>query len=346
MSKLTYMCGRITKYIRLAFTLIFVLLTAIQLKAQTPKVDLKAIIKPDSILIGDHIKLSLQVTYDSVRQRIALPEYEDGKMGPFLDIIEQLSLDTIKRDGRSITIDQSYIVTSFDSGSYMMAFPMLLQTATTDTILIDTLIFPQLDLYVNTIPIDTATYVMYDIKAISEYPFVIWDYWWIGIIILGLGLIVFGLWWYLRWRKYKGNLFVFSRSQDPPYVVAFSELQKLKNEKLWEQDRIKQYYTRLTDIVRQYLEDTYDMQAMEKTSEEILQALADLKFDKKDLYDELKKMLMYSDLAKFAKYKPLPIENEQSYQYAYNFVDGTKTQPVDKSETNEINTQDDNNTEI
>ena len=328
---------------------LFVLLAfgAIQAKAQSPKINLKATISPDSILIGDHVRLSLQATYDESCQLLALPKF-DEKIADFIELVDTAKLDTLRREGNLLTIEQAYIITSFDSGRYVINIPMLLQTVMPDTLNVDTLLFPPVELYVNTIFVDTATYVMYDIKGVAEYPFVIWDYWWVGVIILGIALVLFALRWYLKWRKSRKGLFMLARPKDPPYIVALSELQKLRSEKLWEQDRTKQYYTRLTDIVRQYLEDTFGVQAMEKTSEEILQALANLKLDDKGLYNDLKELFTYSDLAKFAKYKPSPIENERSYQYAYDFVDKTKLQSLkqDESETKEINTQDDNNTKL
>ena len=313
------------KYYKSVFlALVCTVLLSVQANAQERNVKLDAKLSPDSILIGDHVKLSLQATYDTTYQAIALPQFEKNKIGEVIDIIEMFKLDTVKIDGSQITVDQSYLITSFDSGYYAMAAPMLLQTLERDTLMVDTLNFPLVALYVNTIPIDTATYEMYDIKDISEYPFFLWDsvkqfmwdYWWIGAIILGLALIAFGVWWYLRRLKNKGRFFIFARPQDPPYIIAFSELQKLKEEKLWEQDKTKQYYTRLTDIIRKYLEDTYGLQAMEKTSEEILRDLKTLKLEKQELYDELKEMFTYSDLAKFAKYNPSPLENEQAYKYA------------------------------
>ena len=320
-------------------------------RTQTYDVDLKSSITPDSILIGDQVKLSLHATYDTTRQYVGMPLLKTEKGNP-LEILETLKLDTVKIDGKMITIDQSFIVTSFDSGRYVYSTPVLLQSLLTDTVRVDTLVFPPIELYVNTIPIDTATYVMYDIKPIATYPCVIWDYWWIGAIILGLVLIAFGIWWFLRWRSSREGLGFFSKPKDPPYIIAITELQKLKNEKLWEQDKTKQYYTRLTDIIRQYIEDTYGLQAMEKTSEEILKDLKNMNFDNDELYNELKEMFIFADLAKFAKYKPEPIENERSYKYAYDFIEGTKPKPeeiennIDSNDNKEVNTQNDNNTEI
>lgn len=334
----------IYKICRLFALAILFTLPCLQVNAQQitiPQVELKALLKPDSILIGDQIKFTLQATYDSAFQAIAMPRIENKKENP-VELITAFQLDTIKREGRRLTVEQSYIITSFDSGRYAMVMPLLVKTlVAADSVRLDTLHFPQAELYVNTIPIDTTTYIMADIKPLAEYPFNIWDYWWVGVIILGIALIAFAIWLYIKWRKNKKGLFDFSKPKEPPYMVAIKELQKLKNEKLWEHDKTKQYYTRLTDIVRQYIEDTFGVQAMEMTSEEILQALQNIKLDKKELYEELKSMFEYSDLAKFATYKPSPVENERSYQYAYNFIETTK--PQSESEINKVNTQNDNN---
>ena len=94
---------------------------------------------------------------------------------------------------------------------------------------------------------------------------------------------------------------------DPAHVIAFRELEKLRNEKLWQKGETKKYYTRLTEIIRQYLENRFKVYSLELTTSETLEALVKSGFRKDESYNTLKSVLTAADLVKFAKYKPEPI---------------------------------------
>jgi len=109
----------------------------------------------------------------------------------------------------------------------------------------------------------------------------------------------------------------------PPYVVALSQLDKIKQEKPWQQGRSKEYHTELTDIVREYIERVFNINSMEMTSEEILEHLKNLKVEQKIAYTGLKQILQLADLVKFAKWNATPDEHELSLTNAYLFVNHT-----------------------
>jgi hypothetical protein len=115
----------------------------------------------------------------------------------------------------------------------------------------------------------------------------------------------------------------------PPHVIALQELDKLKNEELWQHEKVKDYYTRLTDIVRVYIEDRFTISAMEQTTFEILTSfnIKEEQIEKKS-FDELKEILEVSDLVKFAKFTPLPDENHMMLSNAYLFVKETAVETV------------------
>ena len=111
---------------------------------------------------------------------------------------------------------------------------------------------------------------------------------------------------------------------DPAHIIAFRELEKLKEEQLWQKGEVKQYYSRLTEIIRQYLENRYGVFSLEMTTSETLDALYKSGFMKDELYSLLKTILNGSDLVKFAKYKPEPSENELHFENSWRFVESTK----------------------
>src|SRR5476651_1196295 len=111
----------------------------------------------------------------------------------------------------------------------------------------------------------------------------------------------------------------------PPDVEAINQLNALREQKLWQKDQIKEYHSELTEVIRQYLEKRYGIKAHEQTSDEIFAALRYMDIED-DSRNQLRQILLLADLAKFAKQKPLPAENEQSMENAIAFVMHTKKQ--------------------
>jgi hypothetical protein len=115
---------------------------------------------------------------------------------------------------------------------------------------------------------------------------------------------------------------------DPAHIIAFRELEKLKSEQLWHKGEVKLYYSRLTEIMRQYLENRYKVFSLEMTTSETLEELLKTGFKKDESYSRLKSVLNGADLVKFAKYKPEPSENERNFNETWQFVDDTRTKDV------------------
>ena len=109
----------------------------------------------------------------------------------------------------------------------------------------------------------------------------------------------------------------------PPHEIALEELKKLEAERLWQQGLIKQYHSRLTDIIRTYIEHRYGIIAMEMTTGEILVALSRA-ISEKESSEKLSLLLQLADMVKFAKVQPLPGENEMAMQQSTDFVIATK----------------------
>ena len=161
-------------------------------------------------------------------------------------------------------------------------------------------------------------------------PEFIVKYWW--LILLIILLISGGIYAYFKWFK-KGEV-PFVKKQEiyiPPYDEAIMKLTQLKSEKLWEAGQDKEYYTRLTDILRNYLERRFDINAMEMTTGQIMDVLRKNE-ETLAVNDQLNKILEMADFVKFAKMRPLPEDNEVAYQRAVNFVNETKPVEVTPEE--------------
>jgi hypothetical protein len=118
----------------------------------------------------------------------------------------------------------------------------------------------------------------------------------------------------------------------PAEEVALEKLDAIKEKKIWQQGQVKEYYTQLTDVVREYIARRFEVSSTEQTSDETLRAMRVLLTDKKELYDNLRKMLTLADLVKFAKWTTTPDENEISLRNAYTFVKETTLVEEVKSE--------------
>ncbi len=126
-----------------------------------------------------------------------------------------------------------------------------------------------------------------------------------------------------RYRKKKPEVVVVEPPKIPAHIIALEKLEKLKNEKLWQEGKLKQYHSALSEIVREYVENRFKIQALEQTTDEILFGFRNVSIDEESK-QRLRQLLVLSDMVKFAKEQPLPHENEMSLTNAFDFVNGTK----------------------
>lgn len=293
------------------------------------KITVNASLDSNIILIGDQVHLWLDIERPE-NAIVQFPALQDTIMEG-VEILEKARPDTLSSGGGMVKLREAYLITSFDSGVYMLpSFPFAFSM---DTIS-DTLWTNPLVLGVQTMKVDTTKQAICDIKKPYDAPWSFWEfmaeYWY--YFVIGLGVIVIGFLIYLYFRKRKKKeplIRVLRKPEEPPHVIALRELDRLKNEKLWQQSRFKEYHTRLTEIIRQYLEDRFGITAMEQTTWEILGEWSNTGNVETKLYKALEQILVLADLVKFAKATPLPDENDMSMRNAYLFVN--ETTPVEKT---------------
>lgn len=287
---------------------------------EIPKVT--AHIEPDSILIGDRFDLVIDVEKDLV-QVVEFPEFEDreGK----IEIVESLPVDTLERDGRHLKLRKRYRLAAFDEGRYNLGTASVLYA---DKNILDTLSTrDSLYLEVTTFQIDSTSQSIYDLKGQRTLPFRLAEIrtylLWGAAALLLLAAALYALVRWLRSRgKRLGDLFK-PAPPLPPHVAAIRALEALHNQKLWQNNRHKQYYSGLTDILRTYIAARWGIGAMEMTSDEIIAAMRPVELPDKARMD-LTAILRDGDLVKFAKATPPAEENEADYLKAYYFVEETK----------------------
>ena len=307
-------------YFRYLYITILLLVACVGLsKAQ---VSVSATLDKPTMFIGEQTKLHLSITFPA-KDTVGFPHLADSLVAK-VQILNIGKLDTTfdKNDLNKETIHRSYLITSFDTGQYVIpqyAFHTKSGDIKTNEVV----------LTIKSVAVDT-TKGIYDIKQPFKVDYGIVD--WLrdnwkpvtgGLVAL---LAIIGLIIYLIIRP-KAPVAVKPEVKPliPPDVEAINQLNALREQKLWQKDQIKEYHSELTEVIRQYLEKRYGIKAHEQTSDEIFVALRYMDIED-DSRNKLRQILLLADLAKFAKQKPLPGENEQSMENAIAFVMHTKKQ--------------------
>lgn len=287
--------------------------------AQQTLVDVK--VDSAAILIGEQTVLHLTVTTDKDKAvQLVIPR--DTLMAG-VEVLGIPKADTTLIDNDRMLVRQDLLVTSFDSSLYLLPPFKVIDG-------IDTVYSNQVALKVSTVPVNAdKPEEFYDIKEVWKPPFVLADYYpWIFGILLALFLIcVIG--YVIQRIRNRKPIIPFKKPEPklPPHEQAIKELDEIKQQKLWQQGRNKEYYTLITDTLRRYIVDRFGINAMEMTSGEILDIIRKQQ-EANSVYESLKQIMQLSDFVKFAKMNPLPDENDLSLMNAYLFINQTKVEEI------------------
>lgn len=179
-----------------------------------------------------------------------------------------------------------------------------------------------------------AVDVQGDIKDIKPPLFSPWRFEDFLPYLIALAIVLAGGWAYYYYRKKKkqreGEL-VPAKPAIPPFQAALAALRALEGKKLWQQGKVKEYYSEATEIIRRFLEDQYGVLALESTSDEILAQLKLLP-QAEPLKKEFQSFFTTADLVKFAKYDPSPVEHENELRWAYEIIRTMKPPATEQAE--------------
>lgn len=282
--------------------------------------------KLDSVntVIGMPLRLNLKATSSMILekdQKINFPQIKDT-LGTGVEVLSKSKINKLVDDGKEI-YTQEVLVAAYDSGVYVIP-PMEFEFINNGEK--RKIISNKLRFGVQTVAVDSTQVA--DIKMPYDAPLTIGEivneYWYILVILLAVGLIVFGIVYYLGKRKQGQGLFEKYVPKEPAHIIAIRALDELKEQKLWQQGQVKEFYSELTDVVRRYLEDRFGILAMEETTPEILKDIKMFEEITTEFYRKLQLMFELADLAKFAKYTPAIDDNETSMEDAYLIIRGTK----------------------
>ena len=305
------------------FLLAFPMLYAQEVKVETNTKNIK---------IGEQIqyKVSVETPADTP---VSFPE---GQTFAPLEMVKTRAADTL-RDGGKYRLVKEYYLTQFDEGKYTIPSQKIRinnKDYFTDSLLVE----------VHTVAIDTLKQPLYDIKPIQEVKKPFTSYGWILTIIAAVLLLLIVAFVYFVFIRKKKFPFLQTQKKLPPFDRAIQDLKELQNSKYLIQAQHKEYYTRLTDIVKAYLEEEVHILAKESTTDELLTKINLLQEKGKlnlnqETITNLKRVLQTADLVKFAKNKPSDDSAEYDRETIENVVIKTKEaiplEPTDEQAINE-----------
>lgn len=329
---------KVHKYFNILRIYMVMMLPAFSTGSYAQSVAVTASLDSTLMFIGGQMQLKFEIAQDE-GLNVAFPIFTDTIVKG-VEIVESHPVDTSLLDNKRLLIQKSYTITSFDSGLYYIP-PVELEFMEGEILRkaqSQALALMVINPFTEVNPEDG----IFDLKQPYNLPFSIAELkkyinWLLLFFLLQaiIGLVIVYL---NRREKPLKEIFVREKPKDPPHVIALRELDRIKNEKLWQSGRIKQFYSDLSDTLRRYIEDRYEVSTMEQTTGEIMRSMKRMELPDGKLYDKLGKVLETADLAKFAKYEPLPDENDFALISAYFFVNQTKIEP--KPDLNELEAKD------
>lgn len=274
--------------------------------------EVKVVTSTKNIKIGEQIeyKISVQAPVDAA---VVFPE---GQTFGALEMVKTNPTDTLKEAGK-FRLEKAYYLTQFDEGKYTIPQQKIQishKDFYTDSLLVE----------VHNVAVDTLKQPLYDAKPIAEVTSPSSSHLWLWIVGIVALLLTAAALYFFVFRKKKLSAEE-ERKKLPPFERAIQDLKDLQNSKYLIESQHKAYYTRLTDIVKEYLEDEVHILAKESTTDELLAKINDLQQTGKlhlsaETISNLKRVLQNADLVKFAKSKPSDNNAEYDRETIENVV--------------------------
>lgn len=296
------------------------------------QVTVDAKIDSTRIFIGQQVGITVEVSADAGKT-VEFTHYDSlQQMIPGVEVLKMSESDTqMLNDGKRMVLTQRYLVTSFDSALYYIP-PMTVKVDGKDYQSKNNLALKVLTVNVDTMKVDS----IYGFKPEMK-PAFSWDDWkpviWMIVALMLLTAVLV----YVVIRLITNKPIIHRiklRQHIAPHKVAMQKIAQIKEDNLVQSEDSKEYYTQLTDTLRQYIAERFKFSAMEMTSSEIIEHLQ--AENDEDALHELRELFQTADLVKFAKYTTLINENDRNLVTAVEYINQTKIEEEVKPQPTEI----------
>ncbi len=293
------------------------------LKAQNVEVEGK--VNDTKVQVGKPftLDLSLKVPYGWF---VEWNDFAIDTLSEQLDIIKRSEVERTADADSNVIVKQQLTLMTFDTGQVQVP-PVALKYARSfdDPNRLKAYTDP-INLYSTTMAVDTTMAYKPIVEPIAAPVQMKEVFPWILAVLL-VALAIFGIWYWHKHRKTKvdadGN--IVRGPTIPPYDKAVGDLENLRQQKLWQSGKVKEYFSTLTDIAREYIEGQFGVNAVEMTTDDILEEVKPLHFSQ-ETYNKLKETMEVADLVKFAKYSSSNLESENAMNSMTDFVNESYTQ--------------------
>ena len=300
------------------------------------QVNVESSIDSMEIFIGEQVRMTVNVTMKH-GQRLAMPVFKPTEqITPGVEVLSEGAADTAELDNDMVRVSKQYTLTSFDENLYYLP-PVKVKVDGKEYS------SKNLALKVLTVPVDTLhPNQFFPPKSVQDNPF-LWSEWsgvfWLSVLVLILIMLAV----YLRLRLRENKPIIASVKiikRVLPHQKAMQQIEQIKADRLVSSENQKEYYTKLTDTLRKYIEERFGFNAMEMTSDEIIERLQQA--EDRRMIDELRELFTTADLVKFAKYSTLINENDANLVNAIEFINTTKieNQPTEERIEPQLTEQD------
>lgn len=279
------------------------------------------ILEKDSLQLGEQTLLELEVIYFINKGEIPRWPSIGKEIGQGIEVLAQSSTDTttVNPDEDPMLFKQSTVltITCFDTGHKVIEpfwFRFGADSIRTNPLLLN-VYAPVVDLMGDIKPLKPSLTIDY---SVSDWLSNNWPWILLGLIVLICAYLA------IRFLRKKPAVteeaIVEIAEESPAHKIAFEKLEQLKSDGLWQKGMVKEYYVRLSDILREYMEGRYKILALEETTPEIIRELRGRHLDAA-IISNAQKVLNLADMVKFAKSKPMATDNETCFQVCKAFIE-------------------------
>ena len=314
------------RYVLLGLTILFWfvearLIASPQIEVVSPQnVEVEGIVNSTDVQVGKPFTfdLSLKVPYGWF---VEWNDFAIDTLSEQIDIIKRGNVERTADADSNVIVKQQLTLMTFDTGQVRLPAVGLTYARSFDDPMRMKAFTEPIDLYATTMVVDTLQPYKPIVAPIAAPISMKEVFPWLLVVLLAV-LVGLGFWLFFKRRKKRvdqdGN--IVRGPVIPPYDKAVDDLKRLREEKLWQSGKVKEYFSSLTDIAREYIEGQFGVNAVEMTTDDILEEIRPLRFPK-ETYDKLKDTMEVADLVKFAKYSASTLESDTALTSMTEFVD-------------------------